>query len=189
MSASPWSKISCGSAESCRQMRCREASPDASGPHRREASPDASGTHCRGRRIDAVGALIKRPRMCCAVGCGSYPPQVDEPPGLRSKQSFASANDPAGSSFRDRAGFACGKLSACGGPGRSPLRGKSDPYRGKRGTCGAHCAPLRCGHFLPLIFYLVRAGNGGRLRAVPTGGSVACCPLPVALSGRGTADG
>jgi hypothetical protein len=57
---------------------------------------------------------------------------------LRSKQSFAAANDPqrfdllAATYLSDHntheAGFASGKLHSFRMPGRSPLRGKSDPY-------------------------------------------------------------
>ena len=53
----------------------------------------------------------------------------DEPPGLRSKQSYASADDPAGcvvhadSVVRTRLDLPCGKLRSCRTPGRSPLAG------------------------------------------------------------------
>ena len=86
----------------------------------------------------------------------------------------------------------------CPGGERRAVEG-ADPYERVCCLLPVACCLVRAGnggrsvsaptaYLLPLTSYLVRAGNGGPSRApTPTSGSVACCPLPVALSGRGTA--
>ena len=140
-------------------ISCRIPFPQhscANGDKTHNSPPDCCAP--RGKAIPPVGDGFPVPRSPARREARSWPPRSTRPifaVGALIKRPVCGANnrpqgDPAAFRDRNRSGFACGKLSACGGPGRPG----AVPY-GRGAGRGGH-RPLR--------------GGGPLWASAPTGG-------------------